>query len=72
MTRLTVKTLDLEPGDVMIPRPNTTDVEGDTVEGLTYPPHSQLTNAAIIHYQRNGEPKTFLAGIETTHEIDRP
>ncbi len=72
MTRLTVKTLDLLPGDILIPRPKSADVAGDTVEGLTYPPHNQLHNAAIIHYKRNGEAKMFLAGIETEHKIQRP
>ncbi len=72
MTRLTVKTLDLQPGDVMMPRPNSPDRAGDTVTEIEYPPHSQLTNAAVIHYNREGQHKMFLAGIETEHEIERP
>lgn len=72
MTRLSVKTLDLAPGDILIPRPNTADCEGDTVEAVVYPPHSQLTNAAMIRYVRNGQKKQFLAGIEVEHKVERP
>jgi hypothetical protein len=69
---MTVKTLDLKPFDVLIPRPNTQDVAGDTVSCVLYPPHNQLTNAAVVIYVRDDGEHHFLAGIETKHQIERP